>query len=811
MQDFEKLGVFYLGRGVDPASGAPGDLLLYDAKDLTTHGVIVGMTGSGKTGLAIALLEEAALDGIPAIAIDPKGDLGNLLLAFPDLAPSDFRPWVDPDEARRKGLSPDDLAARTAETWQKGLAEWGQDAARIRRYREAVDLAIYTPGSSAGLPLSVLKSFDAPPPAVRADPEALRERLLASVSGLLALLGIEADPVTSREHILLSTLLGHAWAEGRSLDLAGLIRAIQQPPFTQVGVLDLEAFYPSKERFGLAMALNGLLASPGFAAWMQGEPLDVQRLLWTPEGKPRLVVLSIAHLSDAERMFFVTTLLGAVLTWMRAQPGTGSLRALLYMDEVYGYFPPSRNPPSKTPMLTLLKQARAFGLGVVLSTQNPVDLDYKGLGNAGTWFLGRLQTERDKLRVLDGLEGANATGGLDRGQMDTLLSTLKQRTFLMVNAHDDAPTLFQTRWVLSYLRGPLTRENIAALMAARRGATALPAAAPSSAPAAAPSAGTAAPSAAASAARPVLPPGVPEVFRPWRGGGGGRLEYRPGLLATARLHYVDTKAGVDQWASLALAAPVPDELTTEPWAQAQVLDGSPDLEKQPDPAGTFAALPRAAGNARAYAAWAKAAEEHLYRTQTLTLLRAPALKLVSRPGESEGDFRARLSLAGREARDLEVEALRRRYASKVSTLQDRIRTAEAKVAREKAQVSQQRVNTGISIAGAVLGALFGRRGGGAGTVGRVGTAARNMGRAGKESQDVAQAEEGLEVLRQRLADLEAEIAAEAARTQEQNEAALQAVETLALAPRKSDITVAGVALAWTPWRVAPDGSAAPAV
>jgi hypothetical protein len=413
MQDFEKLGVFYLGKTFDLATGQvqADQPVLYDAKDLTTHAVVLGMTGSGKTGLCVDLLEEAAIDGIPALVIDPKGDIGNLLLTFPKLAASDFRPWIDESEATRKGLSPDDFATQTALNWKSGLAQWGQDGARVQRLRDAVDMAIYTPGNTSGRPLQILRSFSAPPQAILDDASALRDRILSAVSGLLGLMGLSADPIQSREHILLSNILDRAWREGRSLDIAGLIMEIQKPPFERIGVFDLEAFYPAKERFGLAMALNNLIASPGFSAWMEGEPLDIQRLLFTADGRPRVSVLSIAHLSDAERMFFVTILLNEVVAWMRAQSGTSSLRALLYMDEIFGYFPPTGNPPSKTPMLTLLKQARAFGLGCVLSTQNPVDLDYKGLANAGTWMIGRLQTERDKMRVIEGLEGVLASAG----------------------------------------------------------------------------------------------------------------------------------------------------------------------------------------------------------------------------------------------------------------------------------------------------------------------------------------------------------------------------------------------------------------
>lgn len=396
MQDYEKLGVFYLGREFDPARGTPNDnLLLYDSRDLTTHAVCVGMTGSGKTGLCLALLEEAAIDGVPAICIDPKGDLANLLLTFPNLSASEFTPWVDRAEAARQGLSVEEYAAQTAASWKKGLEQWRQPVERVARFRDSVDLAVYTPGANTGLPLSVLRSFAAPSEAVLGDAAALRDRVATVVSGLLAQLGRDADPIKSREHILLSNVIDRAWREGKSLDLVALIGAVQKPGFDQVGAFDLETFFPAKERLDLAMAINNLLASPGFTAWMEGEPLDAQRLLFTSEGKPRVSIISIAHLDDSQRMFIVTLVLNELISWMRAQSGTSSLRAIFYMDEIFGYFPPTASPPSKPPMLTLLKQGRAFGLGCVLATQNPVDLDYKGLSNAGTWLIGRLQTERD--------------------------------------------------------------------------------------------------------------------------------------------------------------------------------------------------------------------------------------------------------------------------------------------------------------------------------------------------------------------------------------------------------------------------------
>ena len=472
MHDFEKLGAFYLGKRYDmEAEKQTDDLVLYDSKDLTTHAVIIGMTGSGKTGLGIGMLEEAALDHIPVIAIDPKGDMGNLLLTFPKLAAEDFRPWINTRTATDKGQTPDEFAAAQAALWKKGLGQWGQDGKRIEQLRKNVDLAIYTPGSNAGLPVSVLQSFAAPDQALIDDVDLYRERVQSTATGILTLLGIDADPVTSREHILISKLLDHAWREGRSLDVAGLIGEIQNPPITKVGVMNLDSFFPAKDRFALAMRLNNLLAAPGFEAWMQGEPLNAKNLLYTEDGKPRISVMSIAHLDDAQRMFFVSMLLNELIGWMRAQQGTSSLRAILYMDEIFGYMPPVANPPSKRLFLTLLKQARAYGLGLVLATQNPVDLDYKGLSNTGTWFIGRLQTERDKARVMEGLEGASG-GKFNKQAMERTLAGLGKRRFLLHNVHEDEAVVFNTRWVMSYLAGPLTRDQISTLMAKAKTAVA---------------------------------------------------------------------------------------------------------------------------------------------------------------------------------------------------------------------------------------------------------------------------------------------------------------------------------------------------
>ncbi|MFO7276873.1 MAG: ATP-binding protein [Pseudomonadota bacterium] len=803
MQDYEKLGVFYLGREYDADSHSLKDaLLLYDSRSLTTHAVCVGMTGSGKTGLCIALLEEAAIDGIPAICIDPKGDLGNLLLTFPKLAPSDFVPWVDPGEAQRRDLSVDEYAARTAETWRNGLAEWAQSPDRIARFRNSVDIAIYTPGSEAGLPLSVLRSFSAPPPEMMNDTDALRGRVNAVVSGLLNLLGRDADPVNSREHVLLSNLLERAWRDGISLDVASVIAAVQRPPFDRVGAFDLETYFPARERLELAMAINNLLASPGFSAWTTGEPLDVQRLLFTAKGKPRISIISVAHLSDSERMFIVTLVLNEVIAWMRTQSGTGSLRAILYMDEIFGYFPPTANPPSKQPMLQLLKQGRAFGLGCVLATQNPADLDYKGLANAGTWFIGRLQTERDKMRVIEGLQSALGDAlGQERGALDRMLSNLPQRVFLMRNVHEKGPVLFKTRWTLSYLRGPLTGMEISRLMGphkseARRGAQA--------------------PSATQLAAgenafpRPTLPPDVPEYFMP-RVATAEAITYRPMIMGTAKLHFVDAKLGLDEWCARAYLAPLSEDGERVLWNEARVIPELPArLESEPAAQASFAPLPATALRSAAYRAWGRSLAAHLYETARLEVLVCDTLDMSSEPGESERDFRARLALRVREKRDAEVEALRRKYAPRFASLEERERRAAERAARERSQLSHQKMQTALSVGASILGALLGRRRLSATTVQRAATAARAAGRIGRESEDVERADENLEAVQKKRAELQQQFEADCAAIERVLDAANVELRRVRVSPRKSDITVEEVALVWTPWRRGADGLPSPA-
>jgi hypothetical protein len=795
---FEKLGLFYLGRRHDIAAGTTRDEpVLYDSRDLVTHAVCIGMTGSGKTGLCLDLIEEAAIDGVPVIAIDPKGDLGNLLLTFPGLTAAEFRPWVNEDDARLAGLDIEAFAATEAAGWAAGLESWGQDGARIERLRKSAEFTIYTPGSRAGRPVSILSSFSAPSAAERDDTELLAERASGTATSALVLAGVDAPP-RSREHSLVAALLTHAWQRGASLDLASLIREVQSPPFDEVGVVDLESFFPAKERFALAMQLNGVLAAPGFEVWLEGDPLDPQALFFDANGRPRVSVFSIAHLGDAERMFFVSLLMNQMVGWMRRQSGTTSLRAVLYMDEILGYFPPVSNPPSKAPLLTLLKQGRAFGLGVVLATQNPVDLDYKGLANTGTWFLGRLQTERDKARVLDGLEGT--AGGLDRAAADRLLSALKKRIFLMHNVHDTEPTVFETRWTMSYLRGPLSRDQIKALTAQRRAQSAPAAAAPAGAVSAAPpSPAPAAASAPRGAERPVVPPGVEEFFLP-ADGAAAPLHYEPGILGVARVSFSDRALGVDATSDVLYLAPVSDDAIQVDWAQAQKLDLAPgDLLRKPeDDTADFAPL-RAAGHAKKYSAWQKAFARWLAQNERIELLRHPGLGVTAKSGESERDFRIRLQHEGRAARDRAIDAVRRKYAPKQAALAERLRRTEQAVEREQQQASDQKMQTAVSMGATLLGALFGRKAVSASTLGRATTTARGVGRTMKEASDVKRATETVDSVKAAVAALEGQLAEDIAAVTASLDQDV-ALERLPVAPKRGQVEVQFVALAWSPRR-----------
>ncbi len=787
----------FLGHRLEPE----GPLGL-DPRDLTTHGFIVGMTGSGKTGLGITLLEEALLQGIPCLVIDPKGDMGNLRLAFPELRPADFRPWIEESTAAREGIKPDELAERTAEQWRDGLARSGITPDRIARLRDAADVTIYTPGSSAGVPLDLIGSLDAPDSS--ADLEALRDEVEGFVSGLLGLLGIDADPLASPEHILIANLVERSWSEGRDLDLATLLAQIQNPPMRKLGVLDLDAFYPPASRAALALKLNGLLASPSFAAWNQGRPLDIDAMLGGG-GRPRAAIVSVAHLSETERMFVVTLLLSKMVTWTRRQSGTSDLRALIYMDEVFGYVPPSAAPPAKKPILTILKQARAHGVGLVLATQNPVDVDYKAISNTGTWMIGRLQTERDKARLLEGM--TSAAGGVDTAAIDSSLSGLGKREFLLHSTRADAPRRFATRWAMSYLAGPLTRDQIRRLTAdAEPASDAAEAPAPTASSTPAAAAATPAPAAPALADDETrVAPQVAanaEVYyldaaAPWAekvGAVPAGTRLSPALVTRVRMLFDDTKAKLRE--TIEWEALVRVDGREVDWSEAVPVDyDARDLRRQP-PENAVYALPDAPIRNKTWFRSATAdLKNHLHREQVVTLRTNRELKLYSRIGETPEAFAERCRAAAEEGKDAETAKIRERLTARMARLKEAIAKYEDRIQELEAAARHRRNQDLISIAGSVLGKILGGRG-------STSTIARSAGRAATRRSSSAQRiqtiENRIDEKNLALEDLEEDLREAIAEIDAEWDEKAAATETLEVGLEKSDIAVDEVGLLWLP-------------
>jgi len=784
---YEKLGLFYLGKelplGGEPAPELP---LLYKSKNLTTHGVIIGMTGSGKTGLGVGLIEEAIMDDVPSIIIDPKGDMANLMLTFPDLQPADFKPWVDPAEASRKGLSVDEMAQDTADTWKSGLQSWGQGAERIKALKQKSEVTVYTPGSSSGVPVSIMSSFAAPAAEVIADQDSLNALVGSTATSLLSLVDIEGDPLTSREHILISSILLHSWRNGEDLTLETVIGAIVNPPFDKVGVFGLSQFFPQAERMKLAMLLNNVIASPSFASWLQGQPLAIQNLLYGEDGKPRTSIFSISHLGDNERMFFVTLLLNAMIGWMRRQQGTSSLKALLYMDEIFGYFPPTGNPPSKKPMLLLLKQARAFGVGVVLATQNPVDLDYKGLSNIGSWFVGRLQTTQDQDRVLEGIVGAS-DGNLDRKTARGLLADMKGRQFLLTSAHLDEPVLFETRWVMSYLKGPISLQDIAKLMEDRPAYEA---------PAAAAVSAVGSRHGNLQGQPPMLREGVAQCFH-LVNMYAEDISFEPWLAATASIRFYSASRNIDEETTCAVRLYVDDSFKMPQWESADKLEIDLDsCAADPPEACSYYGLPADFSALRSLGKYEKDFSDWLYQTKRLPLLKVPSLKMESRPGESETDFKVRIADRMREDKEAAVEKLMAQFQLRRDRLEKKLDSAYAKLEKEQSDVSTRTTDTILSFGTAVLGAFLGRKKLSSTTMTRTASSIRKAGRIGKEKDDVRRAEEAAGQLEQDLENLAAEQQEELAQLTDQFDPAQVKTEAFAIKPRRSDIFDVRVALLW---------------
>ena len=773
-EEYEKLGLFYLGENLDD-----NHLTLYKSKNLTTHAAIIGMTGSGKTGLGIGLIEEAAIDNIPSIIIDPKGDMGNLCLTFPNLKPEDFKPWIDPVDASNRGESIDEAATATAKLWKNGLSKQHQDPSRIKKLHD-VDTTIYTPGSSAGVGINILGNFDAPSEEILDDADTFAALINTTVSSLLALVSVKGDALRSKEFLLLSTIFSHFWRKRESLSLETLIGQIASPPFKKIGVLNLNDFYPQNRRLELAMLFNNVLSSVGFSSWIEGEPLDIQSLLYDEQGNARIAVFSIAHLSDAQRMFFVTLLLNRYLGWMRAQRGSSTLRALLYMDEIYGYFPPNGNPPSKTPMMILLKQARAFGIGIILSTQNPVDIDYKGLSNIGTWFIGKLQTRQDISKVIDGLAGKMEN--MDKNGIIKTISNLKGRTFFLKSAHENEAKLFSTRWVLSYLKGPLSKQDIRTLMAGKKTA----------------SAAVAKPhhiqkkTEKTTRSKPVLSDAIEQLY--YDTDITGSTPFQPYLAVSAQVRYFNQKRQIDEIEKLESKIVLEENNSGIGWDRLEELEVPLEqLSANVQSGASFLPLPGFITKEKNLASLERSLKNYLYTHKKIELFRCTKLKIESAPYESRRDFSVTVQQMIREKKEEALEKLAKRFERKNNALQKRYQKALARVEKEESDVTAKTTDTAISIGMAIFGAIFGSRNS---AVSRGSRALRGGKGVIKERADVARAQEALGLIEEEMQKLEEEFELDSRQLAIRFSPEAYPIETFFIKPRRSDITVERITLLW---------------
>ena len=770
---YEKLGLFYLGKDVDKTTmQATEALTLLKNKNFTTHAAIIGMTGSGKTGLGVSIVEEAAIDNIPSIIIDPKGDMGDLCLSDPTFSAKVFEPWVA-DEAKSKDADPAEYAAKTATLWKEGIESWGQVTARVEKFKN-VKKTIYTPGSSAGVAINIMSSLDRPPSQIMEESDAFSSYLKSTTVSLLSLIGITADPLDSKEYILLAQIITKAWLAEEEISIETLIGKIINPSFKKIGVLPLETFYSQNDRFKLATKFNSLLASPSFSLWLKGDTLDIQKLLYDENGKAKIAIFSISHLNDDERMFFVTLLLNKYIAWMRRQSGTSALKTLLYMDEIFGFFPPTKNPPSKEPMLFLLKQARAFGVGIVLSTQNPVDLDYKGLSNIGTWFIGRLQTTQDIERVIDGL-GGQIGSSFDKNEIKNMLANLQKRTFFLKSAHLDDIRLFATRWVMSYLKGPLKRDEIAALMQEQKDVQSLKE----------DSVDEMVQRSQNFESYQNIDKSIPQYFE--LDSSAQNLFY-PTLMAKVKVHFYSQRRGIDEERERILSLELDAQDQNIRWDDAQ--DDSLDFDKFPHKAASaakFQTLPQVLLADKALKKATRELKAYLYQEENLELLRCLSPKLESKVNESRSDFTVRLQDMLNDKKETEIEKLKVRYASKEKVLQNRLLRAQERVEKESSDSTSSMIEMGIS----VLGALFGKA-----SPTKIGRAVSKGGRILKERGEMSRAAERVAKVQENMEILQEELEDKIDLFDENYNVDNCEIETFTIKPRKTDIEVENCALVW---------------
>lgn len=782
--DYEKLKLFYIGK--EKNSDGTFSPLVYKNKDLTTHAAIIGMTGSGKTGLGISLLEEAAIDNIPSIIIDPKGDMGNLLLTFPNLLGSDFEQWVEEQDALNNGVSLSEHAQNIANLWRKGINDDFQSPERIAKLKNAADFTIYTPGSSAGVQVSILQTFCAPPKEVLEDSDLLVSLVNSTVSSLLSLID-EKNDASSKEAILLGSLFMNAYTQAQDLTLEELIARIVTPPFRKIGIFDVETFLTQDERLKLALKLNAIIANPSFKTWIDGEPLDISKLLYDDAGKAKVSIFSIAHLNDTQRMFFVSLLLNHILTWMRRQEGTSSLKALLYMDEIFGYFPPSSNPPSKQPMLTLLKQARSFGIGIILSTQNPVDIDYKGLSNIGTWFIGRLQTKQDKEKVIDGLSSASE-GAIDKNALMTLLSNLDKRVFILKNINEDGLKVFTTRWALSYLKGPISKDDIRKLMHEKQTKT----------PMAQINTQEETEPLKAQSSQNVLPKPMMSHSLEQRylyRSQSNTYDLEPNLFMSCSVHFNDASKNIDQTTECIYKIPLKDTMQSVDIDMAQKEESIPSETKERTNSSFFP-LPTFIQNERELKLLQKGFTDFIYRTNKLTLYKNDTFKLFSKQNESLSDFKIRLQDRLNETIDDAVDKLQQKYQKSSDTLEKKLDMLSDRLQREQVQATAATTDTLISIGSSILGAFFGKSLATRTTIGKIASGAKGANRVLRERGDIKRVEEEMQEVQGDMDALKGSLEKEIEMINEVNQLSRLSIEEFYITPKRSDIFNLKQALVW---------------
>ena len=788
--DYEKLKLFYIGKEkIDEQTTVP---LVYKNKDLRTHAAIIGMTGSGKTGLGISLLEEAAIDNIPSIIIDPKGDMGNLLLTFPKLQANDFKPWIEEQDAINNGLTIDEQAQKTASLWEKGITGDFQSKERIAKLKNAADFTIYTPGSTAGVPVSILSSFKAPSEEVLEDHDILTSLITSTVSSLLSLVDIKNDS-SSKENILLSSIFMNAYSQSKDLSLEELISLIVTPPFSKVGIFDLETFFAQDDRLKLALKLNTIIANPSFKNWIEGEPLDISNLLYDENGKAKVSIFSIAHLNDSQRMFFVSLLLNQMVSWMRRQEGTSSLKALLYMDEIFGYFPPSKNPPSKQPMLTLLKQARSFGVGVILSTQNPVDIDYKGLSNIGTWFIGRLQTKQDKEKVIDGLSG-DSDGKIDKKELEKTISNLEKRTFIMKNINEDNIKIFKTRWVLSYLKGPISKDDIKKLMSEKieklknkinsisssKKENIVEKQNKSN-------------STSKDYIKPILPKTIEQKYL--FNSQSDEYSLQPYLLCSCSINFVNTSKNIDQNQELCYKIYLDERLNEISFEE---LENAKDLKLETKSRTNciYYEVPSFLQNDREIKKLQKDFSNHIYRNNKLVLFKNTKLKLTSKQDESINDFKIRVQDRLNEKIDEEVEKLQTKFEKTENSLEKKLDKLLVKLEKEKDQATAKTTNTLISIGTSILGAFFGKSVLTKTNIGKVARGAKGASDILKERSDIKFVEEDIQNLSNEIEELQEKLEIQIEQINEEYSIGNYEIEKFNLNLRRKDIYNTKIEILW---------------